>query len=89
MEKLMSNTLFGYLSTKFSSSPENLATEALTYILGHSPQVARRLVNQVNAFYGVNLPEQLSFYTQAGGRIRQFQIWSEKIQMGKNVCYLK
>ena len=30
------SSLFGFLATKFASSPENLATEALNYVLGRS-----------------------------------------------------
>jgi hypothetical protein len=38
------SSLFGHLATRFGSHPENLATEALNYILGRSDEARDALV---------------------------------------------
>jgi len=40
---MKTHTLFGQLATRFSTSPENLATEALSYILDTSNTAKRSL----------------------------------------------
>lgn len=62
-------SLFGHLAFQFAVSPENLATEALAYVL-RSP-VARRAFTARVRGAGVPVPEDLSFRTQAaeGGAI--------------------
>lgn len=59
-------SLFGHLVARFSSGPENVATEALAYILGRSA-AARRAMNQLPASLGMQLPEIRAFKTQAFG----------------------
>jgi hypothetical protein len=63
--KLMSS-LFGHLVTRFTPGPENLATEALAYILSLSP-AARTALNRIPASLDLRLPEIRSFRTQAWG----------------------
>ena len=57
--------LFGYLAARFSTSPENLATEALAFIFNRSAAVRealRRLVGRT----GIELPSLARFCSQAG-----------------------
>jgi hypothetical protein len=58
------DTLFGHLAHRFVSQRENLATEALSYILSRSA-VARAAVIQLMASAGAKLPSDLRFRTQA------------------------
>jgi hypothetical protein len=59
----MSESLFGYLVNRFSSSPENLATEALNFILNRS-SVARGAFTHLLDHLGISLPENLAYQTQ-------------------------
>jgi hypothetical protein len=59
------NSLFGHLALQFGSSPENLATEALHYILTRSSE-GRRSFGQFLDTFGERLPEPLHYRTQAG-----------------------
>jgi hypothetical protein len=59
------NSLFGHLALQFGSSPENLATEALHFILTRSAEARRSFARMLDAF-GERLPEPLHFKTQAG-----------------------
>lgn len=59
----MKNSLFGHLVFGFSSSPENLATEALCFILNRSETANKafvRFISQTNTA----LPSSLKFETQ-------------------------
>jgi hypothetical protein len=56
-------SLFGHLAFQFSSHPENLATEALHYILGRSV-VARLALIRFLSQAGTPLPTDLTFRTQ-------------------------
>jgi hypothetical protein len=61
----MANSLFGYLAQRFTSSPENLATESLLYIL-HQSSIAKRaffrfLMEQTGC---LPLPENLRLTSQ-------------------------
>jgi hypothetical protein len=58
-------SLFGHLIGRFSTQPENLATESLNYILNRSV-VARRAFLRYLAQVGIEAAD-LSFQTQAGG----------------------
>ncbi len=60
------DTLFGYLATRFSTHPENLATESLNFVLGKS-EAARRAFVRFFRQSGASLPESLAFRTQARG----------------------
>jgi len=55
--------LFGELATKFSRSPEDLATEGLGYLLRHSV-AAEAFVEHLNAQAGTTLSSSLTFRTQ-------------------------
>lgn len=59
-------TLFGYLATKFTASPENIATEALNYILVRSPVANAALLHLLEEA-GVDLPDDVAFQTQVTG----------------------
>jgi hypothetical protein len=59
----MANSIFGHLVMRFSSSPENLATEALCFILNGSP-AARASFSHLLANLQIILPENLVFETQ-------------------------
>lgn len=61
------SSMFGHLATRFSPGAENLATEALAYILGRSP-AARLALNQIPATLGLRLPEIRSYRTQYAGQ---------------------
>src|SRR5215472_17207837 len=57
--------LFGHLASRFSTHPENLATEAVAFIVDRSPamrEALRRLVGRT----GIGLPQLASFRSQAG-----------------------
>jgi len=59
----MKNSLFGHLAFGFSNSPENLATEALCFILNRSETANKafvRFISQTKA----TLPSNLKFETQ-------------------------
>jgi hypothetical protein len=57
-------TLFGHLATRFAPSPENIAIEALGFILARST-AARRAFTGIASTGGVLLPLDLEFATQA------------------------
>lgn len=59
-------SLFGHLAGMLSSHPENVATEALKYVLERS-SVAKRAFLQYAARANVELAETLFFRTQASG----------------------
>lgn len=59
------NSLFGHLALQFGSSPENLATEALHYLLTRSPAGHQSFTRFLNTFDG-NISDPLRFRTQAG-----------------------
>lgn len=63
---MQNQTLFGHLVGRFSTHPENLATEGLNYILNQSV-VARQAFIDFLKDTGVVLPETLNFSTQAVG----------------------
>jgi hypothetical protein len=57
--------LFGHLASRFSTHPENLATEAVAFIVNRSPamrEALRRLVGRT----GIELPPLARFRSQAG-----------------------
>ena len=58
--------LVAHLVTRFAAHPENLATEALSYILRNS-RTARLAFLQHLSEFGPHLPESLAFRTQAAG----------------------
>ncbi len=58
--------LFGHLVRRFSTSPENMATEALLYVFHHS-SAARRAFLRFVAQTGVAQFPDLLFYSQAHG----------------------
>jgi len=57
------NTLFGHLATKFGSHPENLATEALTYIL-HQSTVASMAISTYCRIGSTQVPDGLTYLSQ-------------------------
>jgi len=59
----MKKSLFGHLAFSFSKSPENLATEALCYILNRS-EIANSAFVRLVSQSGVTLPSNLKFETQ-------------------------
>jgi hypothetical protein len=62
---VQNDSLFGHLASK-SAQPENVATEALNYILNRS-SIARSAFIQFAKQANVELPDELLFRTQAGG----------------------
>jgi hypothetical protein len=59
----MKSSLFGHLALNFATHPENLATEALAYILNQS-RVARDALNRFCESTGAEIPADLFFQTQ-------------------------
>ena len=60
---MSTQSLFGHLATKFGAHPENLATEALHYVIGRSSSARRGLLRYfVQA--GVTFPDDVTFRTQ-------------------------
>jgi hypothetical protein len=60
------NGLIAHLVTRFAAHPENLATEALAYILRNSGTARLAFLRHLSEF-GPALPETLTFRTQASG----------------------
>ena len=58
------STLFGHLAPKFGSKPEDLATEALSYILDRSEVARRAFIQHINDRSNVALEHGLQFSTQ-------------------------
>ena len=58
------STLLGHLATKFQAHPENLATEALAYILNRSVNASKGL-HSLLIRCGANLPLPFMYATQA------------------------
>jgi len=58
--------LLGYLTARFSSQPENLATEALAFILGRSVAARAAFSRFVRQMYPA-CPELVAFHTQVQG----------------------
>jgi len=61
-----SDTVFGHLVHQFAVHPENLATEALCFILRTSPAASRAFTEFLRPI-GLDCPGGLSFDTQHGG----------------------
>lgn len=59
-------SLFGYLASRFSEHPENLATESLNYIINRSSVAKQAFLGYV-AQTTVECPDDLTFRTQVGG----------------------
>ena len=59
------DSLFGHFASR-SGQPENVATEALNYVLNRS-SVARRTFLEYARQAGIGLPDTLLFRTQASG----------------------
>jgi len=62
----MKESLFSHLAYKFTSSPENIATEALCYIFNKS-KTARKVLNNLLLPLGILLSENLTYETQVVG----------------------
>jgi len=63
---MKSDTVFGHLVHQFSIHPENLATEALCFILRTSPAASRAFTEFIRQI-GFDCPGDLYFETQRGG----------------------
>lgn len=61
------DSLFGHLAPKFASKPEDLATEALTYILGKSDSGRIAFIEHVNRELGTDFPQDLQFSSHRSG----------------------
>jgi hypothetical protein len=59
-------SLFAHLVSRFARSPENLATEALAYILQNSSTARLAFISHLREF-AANLPDDLTFRTQETG----------------------
>jgi hypothetical protein len=62
----MADSLFGHLAFTFGDHPENIATEALSFILGRSAK-ARLAFQRLLAQTGVSLPDEIRYVTQDSG----------------------
>ena len=62
----MNHSLFGHLAYSFSASPENLATEALAYVL-YTSDAARQGLAKVLVHAGLGDDHELRFTTQVTG----------------------
>ena len=59
-------SLLGHIAFRFSSHPENIATESLAYILGRSPAAKRSLLGYVQNL-GLKIPDAVVFHPQTSG----------------------
>jgi hypothetical protein len=57
--------LFGHLASRFATHPENLATEAVAFIVDRSPAM-REALRRLAGRTGVELPPLMTFRSQAG-----------------------
>jgi hypothetical protein len=57
--------ILGHLAQRFAVSEETLATEALTWLPGHSAAARAALVGLARSV-GVDVPDELTFIGQAG-----------------------
>jgi hypothetical protein len=57
--------LFGHLASRFSTHPENLATEAMAFIVNRSPAM-REVLGRLVGRTGIELPRLARFRSQAG-----------------------
>jgi hypothetical protein len=62
----MNESVLGFLATRFSSSQENLATEALNYLLGKSDHLRNGFLEFINQA-GCEIGGPLTFSTQSAG----------------------
>jgi hypothetical protein len=62
---MRSSSLFGHLVTRFNSHPENIATEALSFVLNHS-SIAKSAFLRYLSQIQPGLPETLIFKAQVG-----------------------
>lgn len=62
----MATSLFAHLALQFGSQPENLATEALGYVLQHS-ETARAAVRDLVRGLGSTIDDDLTYATQSSG----------------------
>lgn len=62
-----SETLLAHVALRFSSHPENLATECLEFILSRSPAARRALLNFIHHSLGIGFPDSASYRSQASG----------------------
>ena len=63
---MKSDTVFGHLALQFGAHPENLATEALSYILRSSPAASRAFTKLIHPILQDDLGN-VRFQTQQGG----------------------
>jgi len=63
---MRTNTVFGHLALQFAMHPENLATEALGFILRHSMSASGAFTEFIR-LAGVDCPEDLDYETQQVG----------------------
>ena len=61
---MTNQTLFGHLALQFTKSPENIATEALSYVLGRSTAANAAFARHLRQTEAM-LPDRLTFQTQA------------------------
>jgi hypothetical protein len=64
---MMTNCVFGHLALKFGAHPENLASEALNYIVNKSPNAKHSFVRYLNNLTNLKLQHELTFDTQHHG----------------------
>ncbi len=62
----MASSLFAHLALQFGSHPENLATEALGYVLQNS-ETARNAVRDMLRGLGSTIDDELTYATQSSG----------------------
>ena len=63
---MKSNTVFGHLALQFAAHPENLATEALAFILRKSETASGAFVQYLRAIVP-DTPDNLTYQTQQMG----------------------
>ena len=76
--QMKSNTVFGHLALHFTVHPENLATEALAFILQNSP-AASVAFSKFIRLAGIACPETLRFDSQQAGLENSKRIESLKL----------
>jgi hypothetical protein len=64
---MIKKSLFGQLAGRFNVPKENLATEALKYIVTQSPAAAQGFLRHIEQTAGIKLPKELIYSTQEAG----------------------
>lgn len=76
--------LLAHLAARFVSQRENLATEALAYILLRS-EAARSATIRTFRLLGADVPDHLTFRTRPQTQAMRFRTWLARMAIASNI----